>query len=206
MIVDDVFRLILAQIRSKHETAGDFRAQIAANMTGARRLQALVDRHGRATIVDDDGRAARLHRAPHPRRDRGAAARRLRGRGLRRHRRLHRRARAAEGARRDLGRTASASTSPARDPQRRAPVNSTYAQTFSACAYAREVPDRPRPAGQRRLLPRSSRRRAGGQRHELHLARARSSAAGRRRRGSSTSSSARSSPRFPSGCPRGRRR
>jgi N-methylhydantoinase B len=32
-IVDDVFALILAQIRSKHETAGDFRAQIAANAT-----------------------------------------------------------------------------------------------------------------------------------------------------------------------------
>ena len=30
-IVDDVFRLVLAQIRSKHETAGDFRAQVAAN-------------------------------------------------------------------------------------------------------------------------------------------------------------------------------
>ena len=31
---DDVFELILAQIRSKHETGGDFRAQIAANATG----------------------------------------------------------------------------------------------------------------------------------------------------------------------------
>ena len=50
-IVDDIFALILAQIRSKHETAGDFRAQIAANATGARRLEALVGRHGRATIV-----------------------------------------------------------------------------------------------------------------------------------------------------------
>src|SRR6185312_13531611 len=50
-IVSDVFRLILAQIRSKHETAGDFRAQIAANNTGVRRLQALVDRHGHETIV-----------------------------------------------------------------------------------------------------------------------------------------------------------
>ena len=29
-IVDDVFRLVLAQIRSKRETAGDFRAQFAA--------------------------------------------------------------------------------------------------------------------------------------------------------------------------------
>src|SRR5215204_4676459 len=50
-IVDDVFRLILAQIRSKHETAGDFRAQIAANATGARRMRALADRHGRETLV-----------------------------------------------------------------------------------------------------------------------------------------------------------
>src|SRR4029079_5341755 len=50
-IVDDVFQLILAQIRSKHETAGDFRAQIAANATGVRRLEALVTRHGHETIV-----------------------------------------------------------------------------------------------------------------------------------------------------------
>jgi N-methylhydantoinase B len=33
-IVDDVFRLVLAQIRSKRETAGDFRAQVASNLTG----------------------------------------------------------------------------------------------------------------------------------------------------------------------------
>ena len=52
-IVDDVFTLVLAQIRSKHETAGDFRAQIAANNTGVRRLQALVERHGRETIDGD---------------------------------------------------------------------------------------------------------------------------------------------------------
>src|SRR3954449_3551814 len=30
-IVPDIFRLVLAQIRSKHETSGDMRAQIAAN-------------------------------------------------------------------------------------------------------------------------------------------------------------------------------
>ena len=51
VIVKDVFKLILAQIRSKHETAGDFRAQIAANATGVRRVTALVDRHGRETIL-----------------------------------------------------------------------------------------------------------------------------------------------------------
>src|SRR5205085_10642666 len=45
-IIDDVFRLVLAQIRSKRETAGDFRAQMAANATGTRRLNALVQRLG----------------------------------------------------------------------------------------------------------------------------------------------------------------
>ena len=69
--------LVLAQIRSKHETAGDFRAQVAANATGVRRVQALVERHGRETIVADDGRAARLHRAAHARRARRAPARHL---------------------------------------------------------------------------------------------------------------------------------
>src|SRR5262249_50204402 len=41
-IVDDVFRLILAQIRSKRETAGDLRAQVAANVTGQRRLVEMI--------------------------------------------------------------------------------------------------------------------------------------------------------------------
>ena len=50
-IVPDVFALILAQIRSKHETGGDLRAQIAANMTGVRRIQALAARHGRDTLL-----------------------------------------------------------------------------------------------------------------------------------------------------------
>jgi N-methylhydantoinase B len=46
VICDDVFRLILSQVRSKRETAGDFRAQIASNNTGIRRLTALLERHG----------------------------------------------------------------------------------------------------------------------------------------------------------------
>src|SRR5262245_31433053 len=49
-IVDDVFRLTLNQIRSRHETAGDFRAQIAAINTGIRRLEALLDRYGPETV------------------------------------------------------------------------------------------------------------------------------------------------------------
>ncbi len=132
----DVFDLILAQIRSKHETAGDFRAQIAANTTGVRRLQALADRHGRETLVAHDGRAAGIHRTTYAICDRNSAAR-----GLRAPRapstwtatptspcssRPGSRS-AADGVAFDLAGS---------DPQRRAPVNSTYAQTFSACAYA----------------------------------------------------------------------
>ena len=46
----DVFDLVLAQVRAKRETAGDFRAQIAANNTGIRRLTSLLDRMGPDTV------------------------------------------------------------------------------------------------------------------------------------------------------------
>jgi N-methylhydantoinase B len=134
-IVDDIFRLVLAQIRSKHETAGDFRAQIAANTTGVRRVQALVERHGidtiRATmeeLLEYTERRARAELAllPH-----GVYE--------------------AEGsvdndgytdepvrlkARIEIGPEGVTFDTTGSDPQRRAPVNSTYAMTFSACAYA----------------------------------------------------------------------
>jgi N-methylhydantoinase B len=133
-IVDDVFRLILSQIRSKHETAGDFRAQIAANATGVRRVQALVQRHGvetiRATMEElleyTERRArAELAQLPH-----GVYE--------------------AEGsvdndgysdepvrlkARIEIGPAGVRFDTTGSDEQRRAPVNSTYAMTFSACAY-----------------------------------------------------------------------
>jgi N-methylhydantoinase B len=134
-IVDDVFRLILAQIRSKHETAGDFRAQIAANMTGTRRLQALAGRHGRPTLVA----AMRELLDYTERRTRAEIASLPHG------------AYEGEGSVDTDGYTDQPVTLKARveitpagvhfdttgsDRQRRAPVNSTYAQTFSACAYA----------------------------------------------------------------------
>src|SRR5262249_16335255 len=50
-VVDDVFRLVLSQIRSKHETAGDLRAQIASINTGIRRLDALLERYGKETVA-----------------------------------------------------------------------------------------------------------------------------------------------------------
>jgi N-methylhydantoinase B len=134
-IVPDVFALILAQIRSKHETAGDFRAQIAANTTGVRRLQALVGRHGHGTIasamrelLDYTERRTRAELAvlPHGVYEAEGSVDtdgytdepvRLRARV----------AITADGIHFDLAGSG---------PQRRAPVNSTYAQTFSACAYA----------------------------------------------------------------------
>jgi N-methylhydantoinase B len=134
-IVDDVFRLLLGQIRSKHETAGDLRAQIAANMTGARRLQALADRHGRATIVQtmrelldytERRTRAEVARLPHGVYEAegsvdtdgyGGEPVQLRAKVTV----------SEDGIAFDLAGS---------DPQRRAPVNSTYAQTFSACAYA----------------------------------------------------------------------
>ncbi len=134
-LVDDVFTLILAQIRSKHETAGDFRAQIAANATGVRRLQALVARHGHATITAAMGELLDYTE----RRTRAEIATLPYG------------AYEAEGfvdtdgysddrvrlcARIEIGPDGVSFDLAGSDPQRRAPVNSTYAQTFSACAYA----------------------------------------------------------------------
>ncbi|MDA1322114.1 MAG: hydantoinase B/oxoprolinase family protein [Proteobacteria bacterium] len=134
-IVDDVFRLILAQIRSKRETAGDFRAQFASNNTGGRRLTILLDRHGPETVssymdelVDYTDRRTRSELAKLPQGEYRAegyvdndgftdepvllAARVVID---------------GDGVLFDF--TGSA-------PQRRAPVNSTYAQTYSAAAYA----------------------------------------------------------------------
>ena len=50
-IVTDIYRLVLEQIRSKRETAGDLRAQIACNNTGVRRLTTLVDQLGREPFM-----------------------------------------------------------------------------------------------------------------------------------------------------------
>ena len=158
-IVDDVFRLILAQIRSKHETAGDFRAQIAANATGVRRLEALVDRHGHATIVA----AMEELLAYTERRTRAEIAALPHGvyeaEGIGRHRRLHRRACAPPGADRDRRRGR------ALRPRGQRPAASGAGQLHLRADLLRlrlrpEVPRRPRPARQRRLLPARPPRRA----------------------------------------------
>ena len=133
-IVDDVFRLVLAQIRSTYETAGDFRAQIAANATGVRRVQALVARHGvetvRATMAELLDYTERRARAEIEALPQGVFE--------------------AEGfvdtdgytddpvrlvGRVEIGPEGVRFDTTGSDAQRRAPVNATYAMTLSACAY-----------------------------------------------------------------------
>jgi N-methylhydantoinase B len=153
-IVDDVFRLVLAQIRSGRETAGDLRAQIAANTTGIRRIGALIDRFGGETVAAYTEELL----AYAERRARAEVANLPRGEHT------------AEGVVDEDGYT----DQPVRlrvrvvvdddgvlfdltgcDEQRRAPVNSTFAQTYSACAYALKAlidPDVPANAGFYRLV------------------------------------------------------
>ena len=134
-LVEDVFRLLLSQIRSKRETAGDFRAQIAANVTGGRRLQDVAARYGHETLraamaelLEYTERRARAELAALPHGvyeaegqidDDGYTDEPVRLR-----------------ARVEIGPDGVRFDTTGSDPQRRAPVNSTYAQTFSACAYA----------------------------------------------------------------------
>jgi N-methylhydantoinase B len=148
-IVPDVFAMVLSQVRAKRETAGDFRAQLAANATGAQRLGLLIDRYG----VEEVERYVAELIAYTDRRTAAELATLPRGTYT------------AEGLIDSDGFT----DDPVRlvatvtideagilfdltgsDPQRRAPVNSTHSQTFSACAYVLKClidPDIPVNAG-----------------------------------------------------------
>jgi len=153
-IVPDIFRLILAQIRSERETAGDFRAQLAANNTGVRRLSALLSKMGSKELsfyMDElltyTERRTRAELAKLPK---GVFT--------------------AEGHVDNDGFTDEPVHLAAKvviddegvlfdftgcDSQRRAPVNSTYAMTYSACAYVLKClidPDVPINAGFGRLV------------------------------------------------------
>jgi N-methylhydantoinase B len=153
-IVSDVFRLIIAQIRSKHETSGDLRAQIAANNTGIRRLQALLDRFGVASVsfyIDELlAYTERRTRAEMEKLPKGSFT--------------------ADGyidydgfsdqpvhlvARIEIDDGGVLFDFNGSDPQRRAPVNSTYSMTYAACAYVLKTlidPDVPANAGFYRLV------------------------------------------------------
>ena len=183
-IVDDVFRLILAQIRSKHETAGDFRAQFAANVTGVRRIQALAARHGRDTLaatmqelLEYTERRVRAEIAALPHGVYEAEGT-VDNDGYT-DEPVHLRARVeigADGLRFDTSGS---------DPQRRGAGQLDLRADVLRLRVCAQVPDRPGPARQRRLLPALPGRRTRGNGDELHVARRRSSAAGRRRRASS---------------------
>ena len=148
-IDSDVFDLVLAQVRAKRETAGDFRAQIAANNTGIRRMNALLDRMGVDTVrryvdelIEYTDRRTRAELSTLPK---GVYA--------------------AEGCLDSDGYTDDPVTLAATvtidddgvlfdftgsDPQRPAPVNSTYAQTHSGAAFVLKClidPDVPVNAG-----------------------------------------------------------
>ena len=134
-IVDDIFRLILAQIRSKRETAGDFRAQIAANVTGQRRLLELVGRVGRQqldlyldAIIDYTRRRTEVDLRKLPQGEFWADGY-LDSDGF-----TDEPVRLCASV--IVGDDGVVFDLTGSDPQRRAPVNSTFAQTFSACAYA----------------------------------------------------------------------
>ena len=201
----DVFKLVLAQIRSKHETAGDFRAQVAANTTGVRRVLALVDAARPRHDPRDDGASCSTTpsgaRAPSSPRSRTASTRPR----ARRQRRLHGRARPAAGARRDRRRRRALRHDRLRPAAARAGQLDLRDDVLGLRVRA-QVPDRPRPAGQRRLLPARHRRRARG-----HASRtARWPGRGRRRLGDARAPGRGDLPgaaarRSPSGCPRGRR-
>ena len=153
-IVPDIFRLVLAQIRSQRETAGDFRAQLAANNTGVRRLSALLSQRGseELTFYMDElvaytERRARAELAHLPK---GVftADGHVDNDGFS-DEPVHL---AAKVVIDDDGVLFDFSGS---DPQRRAPVNSTYAMTYSACAYVLKClidPDVPVNAGFHRLV------------------------------------------------------
>ena len=134
-IVDDVFRLVLAQIRSKRETAGDFRAQVASNLTGIRRVNEIIDRFGMDEflryvdeIVDYTSRRTRAEIEKLPKGVYTAAGS-VDNDGF-----------TDKPVRLKVKVTIDDSgvhfDTTGSEPQRRAPVNSTFAQTFSACAYA----------------------------------------------------------------------
>jgi N-methylhydantoinase B len=134
-IVDDIFRLLIAQIRSKRETAGDFRAQIAANNTGGRRLTALFDRYGAQEVgfymdelISYTERRTRAELAKLPQGEyRAEGYVDNDGFGGEPVRLVVRVVIDDEGVLFDF--TGS-------DRQRRAPVNSTFAQTYSAAAFS----------------------------------------------------------------------
>ena len=135
VINEDLFKLVLAQIRSKRVTTGDFRAQVAANTVGARRLSDLVEKYGVAdfdhyvdAVIDYTDRRTRAEITNIPDGVYGMESF-LDFDGF-----------SDKVVNLKVEITVKGETVyfdfDGCDPQRRAPVNSTKAMTFSACAFA----------------------------------------------------------------------
>ncbi len=134
-INEDLFKLVISQIRSKRVTTGDFRAQIAANTVGARRLMELIDKYGSKdfdryveAVIDYTDRRTRSEIAKIP--DGTYTEKSFLD---------------FDGFSDDVVNLQVEITVDGEnvffdfdgcDKQRRAPVNSTKAMTFAACAYA----------------------------------------------------------------------
>jgi N-methylhydantoinase B len=134
LLDEDIFRFLIANIRTERETSGDLRAQLAANKLGQRRFVELIEKFGLDqlnTHIDElleyTARRTRKEIAKLPS---GTYT--------------------AEGLLDDDGITDRPVELKAKitidretiffdltgtSPQRRAPMNSTFAQTFSSCAY-----------------------------------------------------------------------
>jgi N-methylhydantoinase B len=134
LLDEDLFRFFIANIRTERETSGDLRAQLAANKLGQRRFGELIEKFGLDqlnTHIDDlleyTARRTRKEIAKLPS---GTYT--------------------AKGFLDDDGITDQPIELKAKitidgeniffdltgtSPQRRAPMNSTFAQTFSSCAY-----------------------------------------------------------------------
>ncbi len=135
IVDEDIFSLILAQIRSKRETSGDFKAQMAANNAGKRRLNEIVDRYGiqefttyQNEIIDYTRRRTVTELSKLPQGIFQASGF-VDTDGYTPHK-VDLKVEITinnDGVNFDTNGSAT---------QRRAPVNSTFAQTFSACAYA----------------------------------------------------------------------
>jgi N-methylhydantoinase B len=131
---EDILKFFLANVRAKHETSGDLRAQVAANKLGHRRLVELIQKHATETLeaymdelIDYTARRTRQEIAKLPQGsykaescldDDGITGEPVRLCGEVRI--------ANDEVTFDLTGTS---------PQRRAPMNSTFSQTFSSCAY-----------------------------------------------------------------------
>jgi N-methylhydantoinase B len=134
IIDEDLFRFFLANIRAKHETSGDLRAQVAANKRGEERILGLIGKYGAEALQDYiDGLLQ--YTAERMRQEIG---------------KLPQGTYRAEDfldddgitdepiklvAKIAIGKESITFDLTGTSPQRRAPMNSTYSQTFSSCAY-----------------------------------------------------------------------